>query len=502
MGKILFIFILLFLSSCALDDDSGSEISAAGLIRCDSSTSNCLPPVAGERSNPGEGCSKNIYGGAKSPIQRALNIGDLERSKKEILAGKQTKGEDIGCPEYELEYTKYPTAKPTASDVYSTWTSNHKAKVDGLTFSCPQLGRSWASIGSTLALVNSNSFVSEPNLLINMAKHYLTTQYSPLNYSSTSPRRYPYGSFGIQVENDSSNECYRGDVAHASARTAYNSYNEQAPLTVVYDSGTYAGKRFLISDSDLRLNFVDGGLSYDHGWITSFFYEMLRIMDPGPEKTLLEQSFILASEWSRKHVAISNSNYTAKLVWNLALAYKYTGDIKYRDRMQEFLDLIIIPGILMDEDSDGKVDNTDILFKELHPLAQVPGRMWDSHNAAQWYQALNVIAITEAYVALRDKGDAILANNLKKYMIAVNDNLVNEVTKYGLHSKLTIGFRGTSYAILNSVWKVKQYENLDKPLWEKASWVLWNTKFFSQHDAHIASMPLLFKILNEDRYNP
>ena len=159
---------------------------------------------------------------------------------------------------------------------------------------------------------------------------------------------------------------------------------------------------------------------------------------------------------------------------------------------------------MWDENLDGFVDGTSptIAFTSLTNIAQTPGRMWDGHNAISWYHAMNTWALTEAYVAFRDRGDLARANELKPYLLAMLDNLSKEIIDLGVVTPDALGVRDITYALLIGIWKVALYENESHENWEKAAWAMWNSGYFESYSTHSVCVGLFLCVLSETPYVP
>ncbi|PWL32453.1 MAG: hypothetical protein DCO96_02610 [Fluviicola sp. XM-24bin1] len=187
----------------------------------------------------------------------------------------------------------------------------------------------------------------------------------------------------------------------------------------------------------------------------------------------------------------------------LAQMYNWTNDTIYRNELNYKLDKNLLPSVLMDADTDGLVDGTNpaIAFQDLTLTAQTPGRNWDGHNSLPWYNAMNAWAITDAYVAFRDRGDIQRAQELKPYVLAMLDNLSWEINNLGIIDD-QLGVRDLTYALLNGIWKVARYENESHPEWETAAWAMWNSGYFDVYSTHSVCVELYLCILTDTPYEP
>jgi hypothetical protein len=265
----------------------------------------------------------------------------------------------------------------------------------------------------------------------------------------------------------------------------------------------YAGESFLIGDQYDPLSFYDGGIAYDHGWIGVQMIEAGIQQDEMSRKDAARQSVLLAADWAKNQEVVKNHNYTAKLIWLLAQVYNWSNDSTYRNELDYKLEKNLLPSVLMDFNNDGFVDGTNpsISFQDLTITAQMPGRNWDGHNSLPWYNAMNAWAITEAYVAFRDRGDIQRATALKPYVISMLDNLTWEINNLGIIDD-QLGVRDLTYALLIGIWKVAQYENEAHPEWESAAWAMWNSGYFNTYSTHSVCVGLYLCVLSGTDYEP
>lgn len=275
-------------------------------------------------------------------------------------------------------------------------------------------------------------------------------------------------------------------------------------MCITYDFGDFIGEEFLVGDQYAPLDFYDGGIAYDHGWIGIQMIEAAIQQDDSVLKSKFKNSAVLAANWAINEYAVKNHNYTSKLIWLLAQLYAWSGDDIYKNALNEKINRNLIPGILFDATLDGFVDGTSPLipFSSLYSAAQTPGRMWDGHNSLPWYAAMNTWAMTESYVAFRDQGDLVRANELKPYMTAMLDNLATEIVNLGVIDPAYLGVRDLTYAFLIAIWKVSQYENEAHPSWENAAWAIWNSGAFDSFNTNSVCVGLYLLIQTDTPYQP
>jgi hypothetical protein len=127
--------------------------------------------------------------------------------------------------------------------------------------------------------------------------------------------------------------------------------------------------------------------------------------------------------------------------------------------------------------------------------------MWDAHNSLPWYNAMNAWALSEAYVAFRDQGDLVRAAELKPYIVAMLDNLSNEILTKGLIPD-QLGVRDLTYGILIGIWKIARFENESHANWENAAWALWNSGYFNTYSTHSVCVGLYLNLLSDTPFVP
>ena len=146
--------------------------------------------------------------------------------------------------------------------------------------------------------------------------------------------------------------------------------------------------------------------------------------------------------------------------------------------------------------------NTTIAFSSLYASAQTPGRNWDAHNAQPWYQSMIAWALTEAYVAFRDRGDIALAAQYKPYALLVTDNLATEILQRGVMETNQTGWVDTPHALLLACWKIARYENENHSNWFDAIWAIWNSGVFNTLGDRGFNIPLYLLLKENIAYVP
>lgn len=414
-------------------------------------------------------------------IQKAMLEGTEQDVINAINLAKQTRGNRVGCSETAYIYDKPNFADPDLNELIRVWQSTHAPQIVNYKIGCPTAARNWGyfALGGYYARL-AGQMVDEKGLQ-NIARLLEATQYKDEN-APFPPDRTP-GLFGyIAVNPDDS--CFdKTNIAGTPLGEIITKFcNDRTLPCATFDKGLFAGKRFVIADTEPKNNMYDGGAAYDHAVASVMMIEAsLQLNDPTSKK-LFRESALLAGDWAIAEPPVRNHNYTAKLIWLLAELYGLTGQAKYKNAMLDKLNRNLKPGVLMDFNNDGKVDGMkNQSFLELTPAAHKPGRIWDGHNARPTYHAMNSWALVEAYVALRDRGEKKEAAKVKPYMLAMLDNISWETNNLGVPNS---GRTQTPYALLLALWKVAAVEKTPQPEWEKALRAYWNTGVMRMTDAN------------------
>ncbi len=416
-------------------------------------------------------CGGDSYGGSASryAIEQAMFSGSTQDVVNAINAAKEIRGNKVGCPETAYTYSAPSFLVPSLTEITGVWESVHAPGLAAYAIGCPEVGRIWASRALGGYYARLAGYPADLTALEQIARmveaQQYTAQHAPL------PLVAQAGVFGF-VHLPSSNLCYLAGGVGSSVEQVCNAAPE---LCLSYTNGLFAGQQFLVADTKPSVGFLDGGMAFDHGWSGVFLLETARSHTNTALRQLCHNAARLAGDWSVAEPPVRNHNYTAKLIWLLAQLYDWTGEPAYRTALLDKLNRNLLPGVLMDFNQDGRVDGmTNQPFSTLtNAVAQRPGRMWDGHNASPVYHAMNAWALVEAYVALRDRGDAAEATAVKPYAVAMLDNLAWEVNNLGVGTGL--GLSQSPFAFLLGLWKIAAYENEPRSEWEKAAWALWNT---------------------------
>ena len=427
-----------------------------------------------------------------------MRYGSVADAINAINQAKNSRGTALGCPQSAVSYATPDFTEPALSEIVTIWNTVHAPAISSFSVTCPRIGRyeNNSALGAYYAM--QAGYFSDTATLSMIADMMYDQQYASWNIASPDPRNEGVFAYVNVPETD---PCYLGGVVGAGVSKICASLPQYC---VIYTDGQFAGSTFATADQDDDANWFDGGLAYDHGWAGVQMIESSLLQSRPSSKLKYRNSALLAGKFALSEYPVKNHNYTSKLIWLLAELYALTGDGMYRDELNLKLDKNLIPGILWDGDNDGFVDGTSppVAFSDLTSTAQIPGRMWDGHNSLPWYHAMNAWAMTEAYVAFRDRGDTQRAAQLKPYAIAMLDNLAREIINHGVVTPDQLGVRDITYALLIGIWKIVQYENEAHPDWEKAAWAMWNTGYFDTYSTHSVCMGLYLLVRSHTGYTP
>lgn len=418
-------------------------------------------------------CTELRYGTSAqaAAIESALYSGSVVESVAAIRAGQATRGTDLGCAETTYPVTPASSTAPTLTAIRASWAEQITAASQSVaTYDrCPAVGRGAGAyaLGGWTARSAGLSFPEAP--LRAIADNFLATQYGADKTPGTQQTwagLYGYAT-RLGVAGDA---CFVSGVLGDALSNAC----AQAPsLCSTYRTGRFANERFAVADFDAAAGLRDGGAGFDQGWAGVMMIEASLGSTDRVASARYRQSALAAADWAVAEPAVRNHNYTAKLIWLLAAAYDWTGESRYRDALIDKLERSLLPSVLMDENGDGLVDNVPgVKFADLRaPAARIPGRVWDAHNALPQYQAMNAIALVEAYAAFRARGDAVMRDRVRPYALAILDNQAAEFQAVGG----TVGATQAFYAFALALWKISDPEGLARPQWERALWQLWNS---------------------------
>jgi len=457
-------------------------------------------PVLGQAHIP---CAGDEYGGVsvRAAIEHAMLSGSTESVVHAINKGKALRGNAVGCATQGYKYSTSNTEQPPFAEVFQVWQAVHAPALSTFRARCPSVGREWAAAALGAYYARLVGGKTDTTALIQIAQMTEAQQYKRENAGDTlvAPEGiFAYPQFFVL------DSCYRQDAISDGVNAICKLYPS---LCVNYKNGLYAGQKFVVADVKPSLGLFDGGMSYDHAWSATMMIEAsLQLPDWGMQE-FCRRSALMAGEWAITEPPVRTHHYTAKLVWLLAQLYDLTVDKRYRKAMVEKLDLNLIPGVVMDEDGDGNVDGMvkrPIAYLDA-PVARRAGRMWDGLNSLPGYQAINTWAFVEAYCALRDreglKGeDSLYIRKIKRYAVAMLDNLAWEVVRLG--PPMNTGISQIPFALLLGLWKIAAYERQPNALWEEAMAVLWNTGYAKTFGASTPSVGLYMAYRSGKRYLP
>src|SRR5574343_68877 len=449
-------------------------------------------------SQPNAPCG-NDYGSTsdESAISFQMRYGTISDAINAINTAKNTRGTSLGCSQTALTYSTPNTTQPNLSSVVTVWNTNHVPVINAFSVTCPRIGRYENNDALGAYYASTAGYYSNLNELIEIGDMMYDQQYASWNIASPDVRN--EGVYGY-LSTNSGNSCYLSGIVGSSVTTLCSTLPVYCQT---YSNGQFAGSTFAISGQDDANKWFDGGLAYDHGWVGAQFIEAAIQQTDPLLKQKYRNSLEKATQFAINEYAVKNHNYTSKLIWLLAQMYAWTGDVSYKNELNYKLDKNLLPGILMDSNNDGFVDGTSpqIAFASLTETAQSPGRMWDAHNSLPWYNAMNAWALTEAYVAFRDQGDIARAAELKPYVVAMLDNLSNEILTKGLIPD-QLGVRDLTYGILIGIWKIARYESESHTNWENAAWALWNSGYFNTYSTHSVCVGLYLNLLSDTPFVP
>jgi hypothetical protein len=406
----------------------------------------------------------------RAAIEQAMATGAAADVQRAIAQARSTRGARVGCPEAYPSRSPPDVARPSLDLVRAQWESVHAPALASYRLGCPDIGRGTpsAAIGGYAArrAGGSASAVALPDIARMLEAQQLTPQRSAPVVDTT------WGVFGGYLGSGASDACALGGVPGVAVSEWCTRLPTQCPT---YAEGLFAGGRFAVADINRAAGAFDGGIGFDQGWSGVMMIEAAQDDPDAARRAQWRAAALLAGEWSAAEPPVRNHNYTAKNVWLLARLYGWTGEARWRAALLDKLDRNLLPGVLMDQDGDGRVDapGPAVSFAELAPVAQVPGRMWDAHNAVTHYQGMNAVGVVEAYVALRDRGDTAAAR-VRPYALAMLDNLAREFLQLGLPDS-SASQREAGLALLAGSWKIARAESLARPAWEQALDAAWNT---------------------------
>lgn len=446
----------------------------------------------------------NDYGNDadRAYIQQQMFTGTVSDVATAIQQAKETRGISLGCPQVEYGPFNAPNiTEPTLSSIANVWNSGYRPTLEAYVTACPEPARGMPRYGFAALYARMAGYYSNLSSLEQMGNMLEAQQYSTQH--APEPLATYAGMFGYY-------HGLTGDPCQLSGLvgTSVDQFCNAVPsYCIPYNAGLYSGETFVVNDHIIQNGNIlgdIGGAGYDQGWAVAFLVEnAIQQTDP-IVKQRYRDAAVLGAEWCIQHPLVTNHNYTAKLVWALAQLYAWTGRADFKAALIDRLDRNLCPSILTDWDQNGLVDNmnSDIAFSSLYASAQTPGRNWDAHNSQPWYQSMIAWALTEAYVAFRDRGDVALAAQYKPYALLVTDNLATEILQRGVMETNQTGWVDTPHALLLACWKIARYENENHSNWFDAIWAIWNSGVFNTLGDRGFNIPLYLLLKENIAYVP
>ncbi len=431
----------------------------------------------------------------RAAIESAMLVGTASDVRSAIDGARTTRGVRMGCPESDPSRSAPDTTAPTLSQLAAHWNSVHGPAVAQYRIQCPELGRGPGSAALGAWFAKRAGGNTSANALTDIARMMEAQQFTAERSSPVVDTT--YGVYGGMVSSGVLDSCSLSGKPDQQVSSWCATFPAQCPQ---YSSGLFAGRRFLVADVNRAANVIDGGAAFDQGWAGVMMIEAA-IAEPDPVlRAKFEASARLAGQWSAAEPPVRNHNYTAKNIWLLARLYAWTGDSGYRVAMLDKLERNLLMGVLMDANGDGLNDapGPPVGFAQLASVAQVPGRMWDAHNSVTHYQGMNTVAMVEAYVALRDRGDTLDAAHLRPFALAMLDNLAHDFLVLGVPSGA--GQREAGFALALGQWKIANLEAVARPGWERSLAAIFNAGASSSAGAGTAFAGAYFAARSGIRY--
>jgi hypothetical protein len=406
------------------------------------------------------------YGTAenRAAIEQTMLSGTAAEVNGAIAAARHTRKLRLGCPEVDGVRDGPNTVVPSTNEVLVHWNSVHAPAVARYEIGCPDIGRGTPSAALGAWFANRAGAAVNVTALTDIARMLEAQQFTAARAGPVIDTTFGiYG--GVQAAGPT-DACALTGAAGDQVSAWCSRFPGQCPQFL---SGLFAGRRFLVADINRAAGVLDGGAAFDQGWSGVMMIEAAMAVPDVNLRTKFAASAHLAGAWAAAEPPVRNHNYTAKNIWLLARLYGWSGETRYRDAMLDKLERNLLLGVLMDENVDGLTDapGPPIAFALLAPVARLPGRMWDAHNSVTHYQGMNTVAMVEAYVALRDRGDAATAERVRRYALAMLDNLAHEFTVLGVPN-IGASQREAGFALALGLWKIAQVEDLTKPAWDQA----------------------------------
>lgn len=438
--------------------------------------------VGNPQRHPHEDCSGRVEPGFVNELMVELERKDQVAVGVLVSQEQNRLGACNGYPEWRLEPARVEmdVAEPSYAEVLASWQAHYGVLVDGARTECASYGRAVPRmmLGAMLAQQGGAKIDS-----VKVGQAVVVASGQQYSEAAAGDERLTHlGMFGYPLFEMGGCPPLEGLVAERAILI-----RELFPqFTARYQEGVFADQLFAVADYDgLGAWPDDGGGAYDHGFSAAMMALATTHENPAVAQIAYD-SLLLAAEWSMHEPAVPNTNYTAKNIWVLAMGYRLSGDVAYRDAMIEKISLTVIPSMLTDFEAPfGEVDGVDgVRFSDLHPVARTPGRCFDGHNVQPWYHSINAWALVASYAALRDRGDDELAKWIEAYAVAAVDSLADEFLRLGGPSPKTKGpaLGDVPIALLMGLIEMPDASQASRSAWKDAAWGLWNTGLYSIPD--------------------
>lgn len=399
----------------------------------------------------------------KKKIQQAILKGDSAYFQHQVLQCRKARGLTLGAPQQEPLYRKPDTSEIDEREVEKIW----NGVVDQWLVwepNCPEnpFQMPSALIGNSIGKGTGKGPIPEGQLR-NMATLILSQQagQGKLVPSIGTPVGLP--------EISTEDPCSQAGASQRFVQMSCKSYPEACP---VMQGGIFKGRRFLVADQSIEQEWFDGQLIPHQAMAME---EILLAFQLLGDSTYLN-SAIGIGQWCLQEKPVSSASLTARLAGALAILYAYTGQKTLKDYLKPIVFQMLTPHLLTDYDTNGLVDGQpDVLFSNLAPTAQIPGRLWDGYGASSWQTAAYARGLLQAYLAFSIQQDSAEAEKLFPYLAFVYQNLVAEINQWGTPPPGE-GFRDLCLAILDGHHYLKNELPIKDGDWEKAIRILWNAR--------------------------
>ena len=398
---------------------------------------------------------------AREALQIAIPDLKTEAIRLAIRKGKNARWTEVGLPVQEAEPALVSTDSVLTSSLKRIW-DTQLDRIQTWEPNCPEAAfETPASLWGLLAAGSKYRNSIDQQIFMQIASLVRAQQYTGTTY--------PSGCFALAVLPEGDECTQPGPVPRLAASLARKNPQWKVNLR----SAFFSDVPFLVCDqSEFGLN-GDSPLLQNQPWAI----EVLLAYSGYTGDSSWYRSALLSGDWLLKEKPCSNLAITARQVWALAALYDASGETRFRDRMLQLSEELLLPSLLLDENADGMEDETGLPFAQLHVSARVPGRLWDPVGAISWNTSWVGFALAEAGAALRDRGEAEKSRRLLKAAAAVTDNLAWELTQHGAPPSGS-GFRDMALLFTEGCWRYSGKGKKQPALWEQAAAVLWNSGGF------------------------